>query len=81
MSSASVRSAAPSVLANAAPLTRGADLFVALALTIGAMMMALEFWYLLAAKLPYDPEGYVVGRDFLNTWMGALVARTGDPTP
>jgi hypothetical protein len=71
----------PAGRSAASPLTRGADLFVALALTTGAMMMALELIYLLAVKLPYDIEGYVVGRDFVNTWMGARIALTGDPTP
>lgn len=61
--------------------SRGADLFVATALTIGAMMVGLELWYLAASHFPYGPEGYVVGRDFLNTWMGGRIALTGDPTP
>jgi hypothetical protein len=84
MSTSSLPSAHPSGLSisgHATPLTRSADLFVAMALIAGALMMGLEAWYLLAAKLPYDVEGYVVGRDFVNTWMGARIALTGDPTP
>jgi hypothetical protein len=29
--------------------------------------------------LPFDPVGYVVGRDFVNTWLGAKLALSGNP--
>jgi hypothetical protein len=66
---------------NAVRLSRAGDLFVAMALVTGAFMVGLEVCYLLAAKLPYGPLGHLVGHDFVNTWMGARIALTGDPTP
>jgi hypothetical protein len=64
-----------------AKLTRPVDHFVALALAFGGFMVVLEVWYLVASHWPYDPEGFLIGRDFVNTWMGARIALTGDPTP
>jgi alpha-1,2-mannosyltransferase len=56
-----------------------ADLFLKLALASGVMVAVLEIVYLLYSPLPYDPIGYVVGRDFANTWLGGRLALTGDP--
>jgi alpha-1,2-mannosyltransferase len=58
---------------------RGTDLFFKLAFAIGTMVALLEAGYLLSSPLPYDPIGYLVGRDFVNTWVGAQLALTGDP--
>ena len=65
----------------ALPTTRhaNADLFLKLALASGIMVAVLEIVYLLYSPLPYDPIGYVVGRDFANTWLGGRLALTGDP--
>jgi alpha-1,2-mannosyltransferase len=56
-----------------------AELFLKLALASGIMVAVLEVGYLLSSPLPYDPIGYVVGRDFANTWLGGRLALTGDP--
>jgi hypothetical protein len=58
---------------------RRTDLFFKLAFAIGLMVALLEVGYLLSSRLPYDPIGYLVGRDFVNTWVGAQLALTGDP--
>ena len=53
--------------------------FFKLAFAIGVMIAGLEIGYLLHSPLPYDPVGYLVGRDFANTWLGAQLALTGHP--
>ena len=53
--------------------------FFKLAFAIGVLVAGLEVGYLLHSPLPYDPVGYLVGRDFANTWVGAQLALTGDP--
>jgi alpha-1,2-mannosyltransferase len=59
----------------------GADTFFKLAMAIGVVVVGLEIGYLLYSPLPYDPIGYYVGRDFVNTWLGGQLALTGDPAP
>jgi hypothetical protein len=60
---------------------RGTDLFFKLAFAVGVTVAMLELGYLLSSPLPYDPVGYMVGRDFVNTWLGAKLALTGNPAP
>lgn len=60
---------------------RGTELYLKLAFAAGIAALALELAYLLASPLPYDLADYMVGRDFVNVWMGARIALTGDPTP
>ena len=55
--------------------------FIRLAMPIGVFLLTLEIAYLLMSPLPYDSAGYLVGRDFVNTWMGGHIALIGDPTP
>jgi hypothetical protein len=50
-----------------------------LALAFGIGVAVLEATYLCYSKWPYDVQGYMVGRDFLNTWLGAKLAWTADP--
>jgi alpha-1,2-mannosyltransferase len=57
------------------------DEFFKLALATGIVVVGLEIGYLLFSPLPYDPIGYVVGRDFVNTWIGAKLALSGHPAP
>jgi alpha-1,2-mannosyltransferase len=59
----------------------GAETFFKLAMAIGVVVAGLEVGYLLFSPLPYDPVGYFVGRDFVNTWLGGQLALTGDPAP
>jgi alpha-1,2-mannosyltransferase len=59
----------------------GKDLFFKLAFAVGVMVALLELGYLLSSPLPYDPVGYMIGRDFVNTWLGAKLALTGNPAP
>lgn len=57
----------------------GAEIFFKLALACGIVVAGLEIGYLIYSPLPYDPVGYYIGRDFVNTWLGGQVALTGDP--
>jgi Glycosyltransferase family 87 len=68
-------------MTTAIPVAReaGADTFFKLAFAMGVLVVGLEVGYLLHSPLPYDPVGYLVGRDFVNTWLGAQLALTGDP--
>jgi alpha-1,2-mannosyltransferase len=43
------------------------------------MVAGLEVGYLLYSPMPYDPVGYLVGRDFVNTWVGGELALTRTP--
>ena len=58
----------------------GVDLYIKLALASGLFVAGLMIPYLWASSLPFDASGHVIGRDFLNTWMGALAALAGDPS-
>ena len=62
-----------------APHTAARDSFFKLALAIGVLVVGLEVGYLLYSPLPYDPVGYLVGRDFVNTWVGGELALTREP--
>jgi alpha-1,2-mannosyltransferase len=62
-----------------APRNAGADAFFKLALAMGILVAVLEVGYLIYSPLPYDPVGYLVGRDFANTWVGGELALTGHP--
>jgi alpha-1,2-mannosyltransferase len=53
--------------------------FFKFAFACGVLIAGLEIGYLLNSPLPYDPVGYLVGRDFVNTWAGAKAALTGNP--
>lgn len=56
-----------------------ADLFFKLAMAVSICVVGLEIGYLLYSPMPYDMLGYMVGRDFVNTWVGAKLALSGDP--
>lgn len=56
-------------------------LFIKLASGFGVLILALEIGYLVKSPWPYDPIGYMVGRDFVNAWLGAKLALAGDPAP
>lgn len=53
--------------------------FYRLALAFGLAVAGIEIGWVLAAPLPYDAFGYMIGRDFVATWAGAKAALTGDP--
>ena len=53
--------------------------FFKLALGCGLIVAAIEIGWLIAAPLPYDAAGYMIGRDFVAMWAGAKAALTGDP--
>ena len=61
------------------PLAAGSDTFFKLAFAFGVVVAGLEIGYLLYSPLPYDPVGYLVGRDFVNTWVGGELALTRNP--
>ena len=50
-------------------------------ITVAATVFAVMFeaGYLLTSAPPYDRFGYLIGRDFVNTWMGANSAFSGGP--
>src|SRR5262245_46091236 len=35
--------------------------------------------YVLSWKPPFDAMGYLIGRDFINTWLGGHAALAGEP--
>jgi hypothetical protein len=57
------------------------ELFFKLALAFGVMVAGLEIGYLVTAPFPYDQVNYMIGRDFVNAWVGAKLALSGDPAP
>jgi alpha-1,2-mannosyltransferase len=57
------------------------DLFFKLAFAFGVVIAGLEIGYLLLSPFPYDAVGYAIGRDFVNAWLGAKVALSGNPSP
>jgi hypothetical protein len=61
------------------PHAAARDSFFKLALAIGVLVVGLEVGYLLYSPFPYDPVGYLVGRDFVNTWVGGELALTREP--
>jgi hypothetical protein len=62
-----------------APRSNGAEVFFKVAFAMGVLVAGLEVGYLIYSPLPYDPVGYLIGRDFVNTWLGGQLALTGDP--
>src|SRR5271165_5159836 len=61
------------------PPATGTETFFKLAFAIGVVVAGLEFGYLLYSPIPYDPVGYLIGRDFVNTWVGGELALTCHP--
>jgi hypothetical protein len=61
------------------PTARIREAFFNLALAIGITVAGLEVGYLFYSRFPYDPVGYLVGRDFVNTWVGGELALSGHP--
>lgn len=63
------------------------DLYVKLTVGAAVFFVGLEISYLLIAGLPpidkpwVDGTDFVLGRDFLNTWMGGRSAFFGGPAP
>jgi len=43
------------------------------------LLAALMIIYVQTARLPFDISHQLIGRDFLNMWMGARAALSGDP--
>ncbi len=55
------------------------DLYKKMAVAATVFAVIFEAGYLLTAAPPYDALGYLIGRDFVNTWMGAHSALSGGP--
>lgn len=69
-----------SVQATPLPAQDGArDIFVKLAVAFGVLIASFEIAYLIKSTWPHDPIGYMIGRDFVNAWLGAKLALAGDP--
>jgi alpha-1,2-mannosyltransferase len=63
-----------------APTTPPADdLYKKMAVAATVFAVMFEAGYLLTSAPPYDGLGYLIGRDFVNTWMGAHSAFAGGP--
>jgi alpha-1,2-mannosyltransferase len=61
------------------PPRAGTETFFKLAFAIGVVVAGFEIGYLLYSPIPYDPVGYLIGRDFVNTWVGGELALTRHP--
>ena len=59
-------------------MPRTAALHTGFALGAGVVFAVFEFFYLRSGRLPYDGLNYVVGWDFVNSWMGGRAALHGD---
>src|SRR5262245_42658969 len=57
------------------------DLYTKLTVAAVAFTVVFELGYFSQTKPPYDALGYLIGRDFVNTWMGARAALAGNPQP
>jgi alpha-1,2-mannosyltransferase len=59
-------------------MPRTAKLYTAFALGAGMLFAIFEIFYLRSGHFPYDGLNYVVGWDFVNSWMGGRAALHGD---
>ena len=57
------------------------DIYKKMAVAATVFAVIFEAGYLATAAAPYDGLGYLIGRDFVNTWMGARSALAGGPAP
>ena len=65
-----------------APTTPSADdIYKKMAVAATVFAVVFEAGYLLTSSPPYDWLGYLIGRDFVNTWMGARSTFAGGPAP
>ena len=55
------------------------DLYKKMAVAATVCAVIFEAVYLLTSAPPYDRFGYLIGRDFVNTWMGATSTLSGGP--
>ncbi len=75
------------IVARSAPKTPVEDLYAKLTVSAAVFFVMLEISYLVIAGLPpiakpwVDGANFVLGRDFLNTWMGGRSAFFGGPAP
>lgn len=65
----------------APPSPRDGDVHAKMLAAGGVFFVLFFAGYFSLGHWPYDGFGYVIGRDFVNTWMGAKAALAGDPTP
>jgi len=61
------------------PLASANANFFKLAFAFGVLVLGLEIGYLHYSPMPYDPVGYLIGRDFANTWVGGALALSLHP--
>jgi alpha-1,2-mannosyltransferase len=57
------------------------DIYKKMAVAATVFAVIFEAGYLATSAVPYDGLGYLIGRDFVNTWMGARSALAGGPAP
>ena len=55
------------------------DIYKKMAVAATVFAVIFEAGYLATSAAPYDGLGYLIGRDFVNTWMGARSALAGGP--
>src|ERR1043166_87260 len=67
--------------ANPDPPARTAAESLYFNLTVAAVVLTALCLgaYALTARPPFDSAGYLIGRDFMNTWLGGRIALAGDP--
>ena len=53
------------------------DIYKKMAVAATVFAVIFEAGYLATSAAPYDGLGYLIGRDFVNTWMGARSALAG----
>ena len=61
-------------------MPRADVLYTRFALGAAVLVATFEFFYFRTGHFPYDGLNYLIGWDFLNTWMGGNVALHGHPS-
>lgn len=59
--------------------TPSEDLYAKMTAVAAAFAVVILTSDLLSSKPPFERSGYLIGRDFVNTWMGARAALAGHP--
>jgi alpha-1,2-mannosyltransferase len=68
-------------LSAPAAIPRAEDIYKKMAVAATVFAVMFEAGYLLTSTPPYDGLGYLIGRDFVNTWMGAHSVFAGGLVP
>lgn len=66
-------------VSGACPVTSEGEFDRKVAVAAVVFLAVFELGYFFLSSPPYDALGYLIGRDFVNTWMGARSALAGNP--